>query len=672
MKFETKNIIVETEGAQILRISSPSDGKGMNWVIPEHGFGRLFGFTTEKTVESKGSSLTYLRSSATITTRAVPSLRAKIKRRTVGRKFVETYSFTNVSKNEFFLNQESFGINLPLNCLQKRDELAPGFLDKLCTAHVWCGDSVCYLYGAKFSGEKPQLVINMTKGNVSDYSIVRRADAVRVGADYRGDIVLNPTPCIISPGETKVYEFEYFFTDGDVKSALKKQANFILAESDVYTPSLGDAVNITLSYDGSEKVSVLLDEKELEVEKNGSAYSLRFTPSRLGEHVFDVYAGDRHTFLKIFVILPVPELTVRRAEFIAKYQQFIKEGSHLDGAYLIYDNVEKRMHYNLGWADHNAGRERIGMGILMARSLQISYGEERMQSLRRHLEFVLRELYDEDRAYVFNDAGRQLGWERYYNYPWFVLYFYEWYMLTKEKRFIVNSARCLLRYYKHVKNNELLAQCLEPVLVLDALNEAGENELYEKVKRASVRNLNKILACPIHDIKPGECTVVNEMLDDKVCYLAQATVLTGKKKYVRSALEYLPLAQNMSSFQPDYRLNSVPVRHWDRFWFGKRKEHGDVFPHYWSALEGVMYHWLARASGKDFSARKENCLRNNLCLFAPDGSASNNYLFPYKITLPAPDGYENEWLPSGEFYGKSYDEWSNDQDWALYFASRLL
>lgn len=46
-------------------------------------------------------------------------------------------------------------------------------------------------------------------------------------------------------------------------------------------------------------------------------------------------------------------------------------------------------------------------------------------------------------------------------------------------------------------------------------------------------------------------------------------------------------------------------------------------------------------------------IRNCLCLFGADGSASCAYIYPYRC-----NGMK----------GATYDGWANDQDYALYFA----
>ena len=49
----------------------------------------------------------------------------------------------------------------------------------------------------------------------------------------------------------------------------------------------------------------------------------------------------------------------------------------------------------------------------------------------------------------------------------------------------------------------------------------------------------------------------------------------------------------------------------------------------------------------------EECMRNCLCLFNDKGEGFCAYLYPFKLN---------------EKDGAFYDEWANDQDFALYFA----
>ena len=63
------------------------------------------------------------------------------------------------------------------------------------------------------------------------------------------------------------------------------------------------------------------------------------------------------------------EAAEKRCRFIVEKQQYFRDGSLLDGAFLTYDNEDKRLVYEKEY-DHNGGRERVGMGALLALWLQ--------------------------------------------------------------------------------------------------------------------------------------------------------------------------------------------------------------------------------------------------------------------------------------------------------------
>jgi hypothetical protein len=132
------------------------------------------------------------------------------------------------------------------------------------------------------------------------------------------------------------------------------------------------------------------------------------------------------------------------------------------------------------------------------------------------------------------------------------------------------------------------------------------------------------------------------------CYM-----VTGEESYLAHVRNMMPVLEAFEGRQPDHHLNGIAIRHWDGFWFGRRRLWGDTFPHYWSSTSGMVYHLYAKATGdRDYSRRAQNTLRNNLSLFTPAGRASCAYLYPDSI--------------NGE-PGRLADELANDQDWALVY-----
>lgn len=140
--------------------------------------------------------------------------------------------------------------------------------------------------------------------------------------------------------------------------------------------------------------------------------------------------------------------------------------------------------------------------------------------------------------------------------------------------------------------------------------------------------------------------------------LLQTYRVTGDGALLEAARAQLHVLEQFNGFQPDHHLNEVAIRHWDGYWFGKRRRYGDTFPHYWSGLTGNVFAAYAAATGDgDYARRAEDSHRGVLPLIHDDGTASCAHLFPLTVN-GEPGGYD--------------DPYANDQDWALVFTLRRL
>lgn len=138
--------------------------------------------------------------------------------------------------------------------------------------------------------------------------------------------------------------------------------------------------------------------------------------------------------------------------------------------------------------------------------------------------------------------------------------------------------------------------------------------------------------------------------------LLQTFLITNESIYLDAAKKQLDVLEMFNGFQPDYHLYETAIRHWDGYWFGKRKAYGDTFPHYWSALTANAFLDFARITGsREYLQRAKQAYRSVLSLIHPDGSASCAYVYPVSVNGAA-TGF--------------YDPYANDQDWGLYFALR--
>lgn len=67
--------------------------------------------------------------------------------------------------------------------------------------------------------------------------------------------------------------------------------------------------------------------------------------------------------------------------------------------------------------------------------------------------------------------------------------------------------------------------------------------------------------------------------------------------------------------QPDDHMYEAAIRHWDGYWFGKRKLYGDTYPHYWSALTVNAYkEWEQITGQRPYGERAEAAYRAVLSL----------------------------------------------------------
>lgn len=113
-----------------------------------------------------------------------------------------------------------------------------------------------------------------------------------------------------------------------------------------------------------------------------------------------------------------------------------------------------------------------------------------------------------------------------------------------------------------------------------------------------------------------------------------------------------------NGLQPDYHLYEVAIRHWDGYWFGKRRMYGDTFPHYWSALTANVYAEYALAAGDtEYKKKADASYRGVMSLFMPNGRASAAYVYPASV--------------NGNKAG-FYDPYANDQDWGMYYMMKNI
>lgn len=382
-------------------------------------------------------------------------------------------------------------------------------------------------------------------------------------------------------------------------------------------------------------------------------FYVEYTAETPGEQIFNIEVDGIRTWCRIYVHEQLEQLVFNRCHFIAENQQYQGGIKALRGAYLTYDNEEKHTVYQPE-NDYNGGRERVGMGLLMACYLrQKGVDQEKVlaDSLQQYTEFVMRELVDVQTGQVFNDIGRDDSYKRQYNLPWFAAFFVELYRLYEKKEYLLYAYRILKVFY--YKGGADFYPIYLPVLgVSEALEKEGMNAEYEEIKKNFVQHAESLMQTGLH-YPTSEVNYEQSIVAPAADILLQVHILTGEQKYLEAAKKQIGVLDLFNGIQPDYHLYEVSVRHWDGYWFGKYRLYGDTFPHYWSALTGNVFSLYGQiVKDRDYIRRAKDSRRGVLPMVFPDGSASCAYLYPYQV-----NGVRAEF----------YDPYANDQDWGLYF-----
>ena len=545
----------------------------------------------------------------------------------------------------YFTNAGSIGVSFPL---QDRYTDSVTCRDYRCHAHIFCGENTSYIMALRMGGAAPHLGMVLTKGSLSAYSIERD---LKLQSNDRGCFWLHPSAQEFAPGDTMKLEWKVFPHRGreDFREKLRAFPRVILVDAEQYVIYPGETSKVTIEPTfPAEKVTI--NGASLEKTEN-SVYEYLFENEKTGEYVLSICADEVKTTCRLLVQERPETLAAKRCAFIVDHQQYHGKIKELQGAYLPYDNEEKIL-VCTSENDFNAGRERTGMGVLIARALQqnlLKDREKAEQSLREYHAFYLRELVNASTGLVCNCSGKDNSYFRLYNYPWAVTFFLECWKLWGEKEDLKTAVHITEKFYE--QDGFRFYPIEMPIVMLcQELKKAGEQEDLKTVKdlfRCHADQLIEIgTAYPASEVN-YEQSIVQPAAE----VILQVYEVTGEEKYLRGAEQQIAVLELFDGQQPDYHLHETAIRHWDGYWFGKRRVFGDTFPHYWSAENGRTFKRYARLTeDKEYNIRGEHSLRGVLSMFFEDGTATCAYLYPYSV-----NGQKTDFA----------DPYANDQDWGL-------
>lgn len=545
----------------------------------------------------------------------------------------------------YFTNAGSIEVSFPL---QDRYTDSVTCRDYRCHAHVFCGENTSYIMALRMGGAAPHLGMVLTKGSLSAYSIERD---LKLQSNDRGCFWLHPSAQEFAPGDTMKLEWKVFPHRGreDFREKLRAFPRVILVDAEQYVIYPGETSKVTIEPTfPAEKVTI--NGASLEKTEN-SVYEYLFENEKTGEYVLSICADEVKTTCRLLVQERPETLAAKRCAFIVDHQQYHGKIKELQGAYLPYDNEEKIL-VCTSENDFNAGRERTGMGVLIARALQqnlLKDREKAEQSLREYHAFYLRELVNASTGLVCNCSGKDNSYFRLYNYPWAVTFFLECWKLWGEKEDLKTAVHITEKFYE--QDGFRFYPIEMPIVMLcHELEKAGEQKDLK-----TVRDLFRCHADQLIEIgtayPASEVNYEQSIVQPAAEVILQVYEVTGEEKYLRGAEQQIAVLELFDGQQPDYHLHETAIRHWDGYWFGKRRVFGDTFPHYWSAENGRTFKRYARLTGnEEYNIRGEHSLRGVLSMFFEDGTATCAYLYPYSV-----NGQKTDFA----------DPYANDQDWGL-------
>ena len=567
----------------------------------------------------------------------------------------QRFIFTNTSSKYLFTARDSIGIYTPFNDNYNIAELC---LHNRCHTHIFCGGDVSYVMALRMNGEGPHLGLVLTEGSLCSYSIER--DLKQTSND-RGDFILHPSPVeVLAPGASFTIGWTLFWHHG--KEDFYRQLpvlnkRHIDVKANHYTLFQSESLEMTITpafpFTAADVMITCRDEA-VPFTIHSNEIKITANCDTIGERIYQISVCGVKTQCRVLIQPDIETLTARRCRFIARHQQINNSNAFLDGAYLVYDNEDERIHNDPAFLDHSSAAERVGMGILMARYLQSHPDKELEESLQHYISFIDRAIADRQTGIVKHEYNQE--YPRLYNYPWTAQFYLSVYDLWHNKEDLRAAYNIIMAYYRRGGSSFYAFE--HPINeLLDSLKAAGWAEEYRTAMGWFREHGDNILKNGLN-YPPHEVRYEQSIVAPGAEILLKVYKATGDSKFLEGAKQQIMALDLFNGLQPDWHLYEVAIRHWDGYWFGKRKLYGDTFPHYWSGLTADIFNTYGEITGDPaWKKRAEDAYRGVLGLILPDGRASCAYLFPASC-----NGIK------GEFF----DPYANDQDWALVFYLRQL
>lgn len=660
MENEQFRILIDESDGTISSIVNPKDCDQMNWCSSLGGWGKIHYYSSKQVLDKVSRKYGVEGKQCLPMTEFYPEqnsmsavyegfgMRVRVERSFLPNgNLQEKYILKNLRDCDLFLEQGDIGISVPFH-----DEYtyADDCMIHCCHTHLWCAGNTTYVNALKMGESDINLGLIMTNGETESYSVDPGGNS-----NNRGVFILDCGHLELLPGEEYVWQWELFWHSGNEDFIRKARTykSFIDIEAEQFTVFQDEMIRFSVKTAFSPKsICVLNDDTPVPYRMTAeNELTVELQPSRLGEYRFEIMVDFLHTYAEFFVSEPLETVIEKRLNFIVKNQQYHRKDSHLNGAFMIYDNKKKYKIFDSVVRDHNTCRERIGMALLLAGYLREHKNSLFETALKDFVDYLVREFFDPETGEVFDGIMHNKRYVRLYNAPWVADFFAEMYADTKDLKYLEYIEKILDVYYSQ-GGFKFYPNAFSMYRIIKVFEDSGSSEKTEKIRNLFVGHAENImkngLSYPKHEVN-YEQTIVSPAAT-LICEMA---AITKKSEYMTEAKRHIHALERFNGHQPSFHLNEIPIRYWDDYWFGKARMYADTFPHYWSCLTADSFSLYSAISGdRKYEFAAEKCYRNCLCLFNEKGEGSCAYVYPYRV---------------GNHYGQFYDEWANDQDFALYY-----
>jgi hypothetical protein len=651
-------------------------GEGDSWHTADRAWGAGLAVTDRGAAQwAVPDDSTVTDAAATQRFHLLDSLALHVERR-AGDRLRETYRWANTG--HIPLQITSLAVSTPWRDVYAADGVAH---ETAVHAHVSASGAQAWALAKPMHGQGPLLGLTVREGAVRAYSVEARNQFT--GSNARGHLLLHVTdharhpdafggqPALtLAPGASYrlVWELAWFEDE---------EAFLAVAEPTVGVPELAAVVGAALRIEHPATMRVRISpsgspltgaepgraDRGLTVERTPDGSAVTGRAQAVVE--LDVGADDGDAVrVGLLFHRPLAELVRRRVAVLLDHHR--PRQRPRPRGFVACDTRTGLTVTDQGWPDWSDGAERTAMPVLLAeartrRLVDATRAADVDAALEEFAAFAHDRLVDPD-GWVRRGSTDVTSGPRLYNTPWVVDFLVLQHRHSGRLDHLELATALLEASARHGVGRHLSIGHPQAMLALDAavgrLPGPAASVLRPRVDRLleGLRDQALELAGRGGDLPAHEVSYEQSIVAPLVSLLSLAHRRWSDRRLLVAAEQALGWLLAFAGRQRHVRLRHIAIRHWDGYWFGLRRQWGDTFPHYWSALTAVA---LLELPDELRSQRRDRMagaiLRANLALYDENARGCCAFLYPSCV-----DG-----VPA---HGP--DPLDNDQDWALVYALR--